>query len=47
MNIGILAFMFAGLCGLIYIIGAAIQEPPVKSATDYNKIYEALSPKEI
>ena len=47
MNIGLLAFGFAGICGLVSLIGAACQEPPGKPEPNYSKIYEAISPKEL
>lgn len=50
MNIGYLAFGFAGICGLVSLIGAALpgaNQKPARQAADYLKIYEALSPKEI
>lgn len=47
MNIGLLAFGFAGICGLVSLIGAACPNEPPRRSADYQKIYEALSPKEI
>ena len=50
MNIGYLAFIFAGLCGLVSLIGAVIpgsNARPTEPTTDYTNIYRALSPKEI
>jgi hypothetical protein len=47
MNIGFLAFGFAGVCGLVSLIGAAFQNEPPRRSADYQKIYEGLNPKEI
>ena len=50
MNIGFFALGFAGLCGLVSLIGAAIpgsNVKPIAPAPDYNNIYRALSPKEL
>ena len=50
MNIGLLAFGFAVLFGIISLIGAAspgTNIKPVKPAADYKSIYRELSPKEL
>ena len=46
MGIGILAFSFAGLCGLISLAGAAYQNEPQKKTVDYRRLYESINPKE-
>jgi len=50
MNIGYLAFYFAGICGLVSLIGAAFPEEnrkPARPAANYQRIYEAMRPKEL
>ena len=49
MAIGLLAFGFAVLFGIISLIGAAspgTNEKPVKPAVDYKSIYRDICPKE-
>ena len=46
MGIGILAFGFAGLCGLVSLAGVACQNEPQKKPVDYRRLYESINPKE-
>lgn len=47
MGIGLLAFGFAGICGLVSLVGAACRNETPRRSADYTEIYRAMSPKEI
>jgi hypothetical protein len=47
MNIGLLAFGFAFVCGAVALIGSSAPDKQPERSEDYNKIYQAIRPKEI
>lgn len=43
MSIGVLALVFGGLCGLMYLVMAPYQTEPVKRDVDYAKVYAKVA----